>query len=173
VNTEWFGVIYKNYKEKAILTCLKRGLSQEDAEDLVQHAVYSFLSKEDIKQQGAISYFTTFVELGSRSFNAKKYSQTMLYGDLSHEYTPEIALMRKQDLELFEKHINSLRKRYKDVIMARVDGQTIKEMTAAGVDASNEVSARAGRSLRAKSKLNFNLPQVDGELTYREGVKDE
>ena len=146
MKNEWFGVVYTN----STRCCLKRGFTEEEAEDLLHKVCVLLLSKSDLRKEGAISLLQKTVEFRSRPSRKNpdaRWRRMSRSFDVVHADTPEHRAMVLEDFRTFSRMIE--KNPSKDLILGKLD-DTLP--TFAG--------AKYGLNLlRKKSgKMNFSEP---------------
>lgn len=112
-NLEWFDEVYENWYKYLLKFGIKKTGCRQDAEDFIQDAAVKSLEKGDsLKKDGAISYFTTTMQLNtiSRSKRRKsnKKKETLNFKNKEIEYNTSLdRLLEKEELkeELFNKQL--------------------------------------------------------------------
>ena len=143
---------------------LSKGYTSEGAEDFINTVAANLLARDDFGQEGATALFTTTIKLsaGSRKGRIKwghdnqtKNSPSTF--EVSSPYTPEIELMRKQDMSRFIAGINKLNGVQKNFILKRFNGIPLKGNVSHSITYGSSVLKRT---------LELNLPYWDAPFAY-------
>lgn len=148
MNLDWFAPIYKKHYNSLKCILVKRGVSEENAEDVINNTVISLLQNTELKQEGATALFTKSVQLNALKIGRKDKQTTALF-EIGHYDTPEAAYMKKQDIITFYTCVEQLPKRAKECLLMKLDGNYMHV---------NKSNVKYGLTLLQKSmKLNSEV----------------
>lgn len=163
VKQNWLGEIYRRYYRSTISKLRKRGLSQEQSEDVINDTIMCLLSNPKLTQEGATSlfiksaYFNGFLTARERSgltyVPANMICELLEYKietEVISLTTPETEMINKQSRDHLRAAIRQLPKGQKKLITDKLDGK-------------NTTSRRYAYGLLMKS-LDYDT--IVGEIHY-------
>lgn len=168
MNNEIVAEIFKKYNRWAFKFLLSKKYTLEETEDLVQKTYLSLLKNKDLKKETAAKLFSTSIALTAKSAKNRirqRYSNSVPESSAAQTVTAMELLMRKRDLEAFNKAFSGLPPKAQAGLTNRLD-------EISGRKSSN--SWYAATLLRDNKKLKKSLNFIDlTDITVMESLDED
>lgn len=167
MNNEIVAEIFKKYNRWAFKFLLSKKYTLEETEDLVQKAYLSLLKNKELKKETAATLFSTSISLTAKSAKKRirqRYSSSVPESLAVQTVTAVELLMKKRDLEAFDRAFSILPPKAKTGIDNRLDGND---------DRTSSNSWYATALLRQNKTLKKSLNFIDlTDLTIMESIDE-
>ncbi len=172
---ELFGTIMKNYNQRMYRTAVAFGISDDDAEDMIQQTYIAAFENLN-KFQGKAKISTWLIRIlineclmykrklkSSNSRNQIARDSFLVTSFAGKHQTPETDYMEKETIDILNSTINQLPEKYRTVyVMREVEEMSIKETAEClGISEMNvKVRLFRSKSLLKDSLKKYNLKEA-------------
>lgn len=167
MNNEIVAEIFKKYNRWAFKFLLSKKYTLEETEDLVQKAYLSLLKNKELKKETAATLFSTSISLTAKSAKKRirqRYADSVPESLAVQTVTAVELLMKKRDLEAFDRAFSILPPKARTGIDNRLDGND---------DRTSSNSWYATTLLRQNKTLKKSLNFIDlTDLTIMESIDE-